>query len=70
MKLKLNIQGDEAIAEGDDDNFLSRFIYGTKGKVRINTPMGNREVKLVNKFKAKPKPKVQPKAKATAKKKK
>ena len=57
MKLNLRLQDDEAIAEGADDNFLAKFMAGTKGKVRINTPFGKRELKLVKKFKPKPKPK-------------
>ena len=55
MKLNLKIQENEAIAEGADDNFLAKFMEGTKGKVKVNTPFGKRELKLVKKFKPKPK---------------
>ena len=56
-KLKLKVKKNEAILEGGD-SFLEKLIAGTKGKVRIKTPFGQREVKIVKKFKVeKPKKK-------------
>lgn len=57
--MKLKIKGDEAVIEGEG-NFASMLMQGCKGKVKINTPLGKREVKLVKEFgsaakKAKPK---------------
>ena len=68
MKIKLNIQGNEAVIEGED-SVVAKFIAGTKGKVTIKTPFGTREVKIVKEHKVK-EPKVPkatvPKAKALA----
>jgi len=64
MKLKLNIQGNEAVIEGED-SVVAKFIAGTKGKITIKTPFGTREVKIVKEHKIKEVPKV-PKAKALA----
>jgi len=52
--MKLNIQDDEAMVEGEDGDFLSLFMQGCKGNVNIKTPFGKRKVKMVDKFKSKP----------------
>lgn len=52
--MKLKIQGNEAIIEGEE-GFAASLMKGCKGNVKINTPFGKREVKLVEKFKAMPK---------------
>jgi len=56
-KTKLNIKDNEVKIEEGGDSFLSKLMAGTKGKIRINTPFGKREVKLVKKFKPVPKKK-------------
>lgn len=55
MGLHLNVYGDEVIVAGANDNFLAKFMEGTKGNVNINTPFGKRDLKLVKKFKSKAK---------------
>lgn len=49
--MKFKIQGNEAIIEGED-GFASSLVRGCKGKIKINTPFGRREVKLVREFKS------------------
>ncbi len=56
-KIKLNIKGKEVKVEEGGDSFIGKLMAGCKGKIRINTPFGKREVKLVKKFKAVPKKK-------------
>jgi len=53
---KLNIKGNEVKVEGGD-SFMGKLMAGCKGKIKINTPFGKREVKVVKKFKAVPKKK-------------
>ena len=54
-KAKLNIKDNEVKIEEGEDSFLGKLMAGRKGKIRINTPFGKREVKLVKKFKPGPK---------------
>ncbi len=56
-KTKLNIKGNEVKVEEGDDSFIGKLMTGCKGKIKINTPLGNREVKLVKRFKPVPKKK-------------
>ncbi len=53
--VKLNIKGNEVKVEEGGDSFIGKLMVGCKGKIRINTPFGKREVKLVKKFKPGPK---------------
>lgn len=56
-KVRLNVKKNEAVIEGGD-SFLGKLIAGTNGKVKINTPFGKREVRIVKDFTPdKPKPK-------------
>ena len=48
-KTTLNIKGNNAVIEGDSDSFVAQLIKGCKGKVKVNTPFGNRELKIVKK---------------------
>jgi hypothetical protein len=67
--MNLKIKGNEAIVEsGTEGNFLSQMVAGTKGKVKLNTPFGKRDLKLVKEFK--PEKKVKAKKKAVKAKKK
>ncbi len=50
-KTKLNIKGKEVKVEEGGDSFIGKLMAGCKGKIKINTPLGNREVKLVKRFK-------------------
>ncbi len=50
-KTKLNIKGNEVKVEEGDDSFIGKLMAGCKGKIKINTPFGKREVKLVKRFK-------------------
>ncbi len=56
-KTKLKLQGNEVKIEEGEDSFVGKLIAGCEGKIKINTPFGKREVKLVKKFKAVPKKK-------------
>ncbi len=56
-KIKLNIKDDEVKVEEGDDSFVGKLMEGCKGKIKINTPFGKREVKLVKRFKPVPKKK-------------
>jgi len=56
-KTKLNIKDNEVKIEEGGDSFLSKLMAGCKGKIKINTPFGKREVKVVKKFKPVPKKK-------------
>lgn len=53
--MKLNINGNEAIIEGDNDGFAAKLIDGCQGKIKINTPLGKRDLRIVKKFKSKSK---------------
>ena len=50
-KIKLNIKDKEVKVEEGGDSFVGKLMAGCKGKIKINTPLGNREVKLVKRFK-------------------
>lgn len=52
--MKLKIEKDIATIE-DDGSLVSKLIAGCKGKIKINTPFGKREIKNV-KVKEKGKP--------------
>ncbi len=56
-KIKLNIKGKEVKVEEGGDSFIGKLMIGCKGKIKINTPFGKREVKLVKKFKPVPRKK-------------
>ncbi len=62
-KPKLNIKGNEVKVEEGGDSFVGKLMAGCKGKIRINTPFGKREVKVVKKFKPVPKKKKKEKEK-------
>jgi len=70
--MKLHIKGNEAIIEEDDgEGFASKLITAAKGRVKIKTPFGRRNLKFVNEFKTetvKPKAKRDKRTKAKAKK--
>lgn len=51
--MKIRVQGNEAIIDGDE-GFASSLIKGCKGKLKVKSPFGKREVNLVDKFKNKP----------------
>ena len=51
-KTKLNIKDNEVKIEEGDDSFIGKLMAGCKGKIKINTPFGKREVKVVKKFKS------------------
>ncbi len=55
--VKLNIKDNEVKVEEGGNSFVGKLMVGCKGKIKINTPLGKREVKLVKKFKAAPKKK-------------
>ena len=59
--MKLRIKGNEAIIDEDDgEGFASKLITAAKGRVKIKTPFGRRNLKFVDEFKsaiAKPKAK-------------
>ncbi len=55
--VKLNIKDKEVKVEEGGDSFIGKLMTGCKGKIKINTPFGKREVKLVKRFKAVPKKK-------------
>lgn len=57
-KTKLNIKDNEVKIEEGEDSLIGKLMAGCKGKIKINTPFGKREVKLVKKFKAEPKKKI------------
>lgn len=56
-KTKLNIKDNEVKIEEGDDSIIGKLMAGCKGKIKINTPFGKREVKVVKKFKPKKKKK-------------
>ena len=56
-KTKLNIKDNEVKIEEGEDSIIGKLMAGCKGKIKINTPFGKREVKVVKKFKSGPKPK-------------
>ena len=61
--VKLNIKGKEVKIEEGGDSIVGKLMAGCKGKIKINTPFGKREVKLVKKFKPVPKKKKKEKEK-------
>ena len=50
-KTKLNIKDNEVKIEEGEDSLVGKLMAGCKGKIKINTPFGKREVKVVKKFK-------------------
>ncbi len=50
-KIKLNIKGNEVKVEEGGDSFIGKLMAGCRGKIKIDTPFGKREVKLVKRFK-------------------
>lgn len=54
--MKLKIRGNEAVIDGEE-GFASKIIEGRKGKLKIKTPFGEREIELVDEFKTKAKAK-------------
>ncbi len=53
--VKLKFKKNEVIITEGADSTMGKLIAGCKGKIKINTPFGKREVKLVKKFKPEPK---------------
>ena len=51
-KTKLNIKDNEVKIEEGEDSIIGKLMAGCKGKIKINTPFGKREVKIVKKFKS------------------
>ena len=51
--MKIIIRGNEAVINDNDDCVASKLIRGCKGKVKVNTPFGKRELEFVDKFKSK-----------------
>lgn len=48
---KLKIKKKEVIIEEGEDSFVGKLMAGCTGKIKIKTPFGKREVRLVKKFK-------------------
>jgi len=48
-KLKLKVDKDEVTIEEGEDSFLGKLIAGTRGKIKVKTPFGEREIKKVKK---------------------
>lgn len=46
MEIKLRVEKNKAILEGDGNSILEKIISGTKGKIKIKTPFGDRDVKI------------------------
>ena len=46
----MKVEKDELTID-DDDSFLSKLIAGCKGKIKIKTPFGVREIKKIKKRK-------------------
>ncbi len=55
--VKLKFKKNEVKIEEGEDSFVGKLMAGCKGKIKINTPFGKREVKVVKKFKSEPKKK-------------
>ncbi len=53
--VKLKFKKNEVKIEEGGNSFVGKLMAGCKGKIKINTPFGKREVKLVKKFKPGPK---------------
>ncbi len=53
--VKLKFKKNEVKIEEGGNSFVGKLMAGCKGKIKINTPLGNREVKLVKRFKPGPK---------------
>ncbi|MDY6957617.1 MAG: hypothetical protein SVK08_00535 [Halobacteriota archaeon] len=75
-KTKLRVSRNEITIEDGEDSFIGKLIAGAKGKVRIKTPFGDREITKVYKASERKKiveeepelkSKAKPKAKAKAK---
>lgn len=52
-RLKLKVVKDELTIEEGDDSLLGKLLAGTKGKIKIKTPFGEREIKKVKDHKGK-----------------
>ena len=52
-KLKLKVDKDEVTIEEGEDSLLGKLLAGAKGKVKINTPFGKREIHKVKNSKGK-----------------
>jgi len=46
-KLKLKVDKDELIIEEGEDSFLGKLIEGARGRIKIRTPFGEREIRKV-----------------------
>jgi len=52
-KLKLKLNKDELDIEEGEDSFLGKMLAGAKGKVKIKTPFGEREIHKIKDSKGK-----------------
>jgi len=46
MEIKLRIKVDKGVLEGDGNSILEKIITGVKGRVKLKTPFGDRDVKI------------------------
>ena len=50
MKIKLKVDGDKVTIKKGSDSLLSKLISASKGKVKIKTPFGEREIRVVKNY--------------------
>jgi len=52
-KVRLKVEKDEVTIEEGENSFLGKLLEGAKGKVKIKTPFGVREIHKVKNIKGK-----------------